>query len=139
LRLSYELLAALLLIASCHDDEEEEEERDQNRDNYWRAQIVVSGAGAVRNASEVFDCVGDGRVQIGLCGPTLIAFDELHPPLLRAIAAPGWRFDHWEASIRSPYGFVHKRRGPMPDGAFYIDGFGYTDTGELETVRAVFR
>jgi len=26
----------------------------------------------------------------------------------------------------------------MPREAFYIDGSGYTDTGELETVRAIF-
>jgi hypothetical protein len=131
-------LIALVLIASCHDDEEEEEEREQTRDNYWRAQIVVSGAGVVRTTSEVFDCVGDGRVQIGLCGPTLVRFDELHPPLLHAIAAPGWRFEHWEARIRSPFGFTRARPGPMPDAAYYIDGFGYADSGELETVRAVF-
>ena len=26
----------------------------------------------------------------------------------------------------------------MPDGRVYLDGFGYSDTGELETVTAVF-
>jgi len=34
-------------------------------------------------------------------------------------------------------GFAHKRRAPIPS-TFYIDGFGYIDTGELETVRAIF-
>lgn len=28
--------------------------------------------------------------------------------------------------------------GPMPDGRVYLDGFGYRDTGQLETVTAVF-
>jgi hypothetical protein len=139
LRRSCELLLAALLIASCGHDEEEQEERDQERANYWRVQIVLAGAGTVRTASAAFDCVGNGRLQIGACGPTLVAFDELHPPLLHALAATGWRFDHWEAQIRSPYGFVRRRVGPMPTGAFYIDGFGYADTGELEIVRAIFK
>jgi hypothetical protein len=26
----------------------------------------------------------------------------------------------------------------MPDGRFYLNGFGYEDTGELDTVTAVF-
>lgn len=129
------------MLASCgHDEDEEEEaeEREQLRANYWRVQIVLVGAGTVRTASAELDCVGNGRLQIGACGPTLVAFDELHPPLLHAIAAPGWRFDHWEAQVRSPYGFMRPRIGPMPRAAFYIDGFGYTDTGELETLRAIF-
>ncbi|MEO8840015.1 MAG: hypothetical protein ABI704_00500 [Kofleriaceae bacterium] len=137
MRPTRELLIALLLIASCHE-EEEEEERDQLRENYWRVQIVVAGAGTVQTSSEVFDCVADGRAQVGMCGPTLVTFDELHPPLLRATAAPGWRFVRWESQVRSPFGFVRSRVGPMPDGMFYVDGFGYSDTGELETVRAVF-
>ena len=27
----------------------------------------------------------------------------------------------------------------MPDGRVYLNGFGYEDTGELETVTAVFK
>jgi hypothetical protein len=62
----------------------------------------------------------------------------MHPTTMQATAAPGWRFDHWESKIVEPDGAVTTRRGRMPDGPVYLNGFGYEDTGELETVRAVF-
>ena len=43
---------------------------------------------------------------------------------------------HGAASTRA--GSKRPRAGPMPDGDVYLDGFGYADTGELETVTAVF-
>ena len=52
---------------------------------------------------------------------------------MRATGAPGWRFDHREAEIRAATGALSRRTGPMPDGRLYLDGFGYTDTGAVET------
>ena len=75
--------------------------------------------------TRAFDCSFLG----GDCGPKLVTFTERQPPLLRATAGPGWRFDHWESSLRT---------GAMPDGEFYLNGFGYEDSGQTETVTAVF-
>jgi hypothetical protein len=58
--------------------------------------------------------------------------------MLAATPAAGRRLDHWESRTREPDGAVVARQGPTPDGARYVNGFGYTDTGELETVTAVF-
>lgn len=124
---------------SCREDEsEEQEERDLARDHFWRAQITIFGQGTVKTHVDAFDCTSDGTAQRGACGPKLVTFKELAPPMMEAIAAPGWRFDHWEALIHEPDGAVHGRTGPMPDGRMYLDGFGYRDTGQLETVTAVF-
>jgi hypothetical protein len=111
------------------DDGEEQEERDNKRPNFWRARIAVVGAGAVTAPTGDFACRSDGAGQTGACGPKLLLFDELAPPIMHATGAPGWRFDHWQSSLR---------KGAMPDGRFYINGFGYVDTGELEVVTAVF-
>ena len=142
------LLLASIAVAtpSCRgckgcerDDElEEQEERDMQRDNFWRAQIAITGRGRVKTYIDAFDCSSDGTAQRGECGPKLVRFKELAPPTMQALPAPGWRFDHWDASIRDPDGGVHGRAGRMPDGPVYIDGFGYEDTGQLETVTAVF-
>ena len=83
-------------------------------------------------------CASDGAHQTGACGPTLLRFDELHPPLLRATGAAGWRFDHWAPLIRESTGAIHARQGRIPDGPLYLDGFGYRDTGALELLTAVF-
>ncbi|HEX8795039.1 MAG TPA: hypothetical protein VF765_29030 [Polyangiaceae bacterium] len=124
---------------SCREDEsEEQEERDLARDHFWRAQITIVGQGTVKTHVDAFDCTSDGKAQHGTCGPRLVVFKELAPPMMEAIAAPGWRFDHWDALIREPDGGTHGRVGPMPDGKMYLDGFGYRDTGQLETVTAVF-
>ncbi|MGH7297118.1 MAG: hypothetical protein ACRELB_19425 [Polyangiaceae bacterium] len=117
---------------------EEQEERDMLRDNFWRARIAISGRGRVETFIDAFDCASEGAGQHGECGPKLVRFKELAPPTMQARPAPGWRFDHWEASIREPDGGAHARPGKMPDGRVYIDGFGHTDTGQLETVTAVF-
>jgi hypothetical protein len=144
-RSSATVAAALLLAMACtgcrscrEDESEEQEERDLSRDHYWRAQITIVGQGTVKTSVDAFDCASDGRVQHGTCGPKLVVFKELAPPTMQAIAAPGWRFDHWDALIREPDGAAHGRPGPMPDGRVYLDGFGYRDTGQLETVTAVF-
>jgi hypothetical protein len=139
-------LLALALVAGwrgmkgCHDDDEleEQEERDMQRDNFWRARIAISGRGEVKTFVDAFDCTSDGAGQRGECGPKLVRFKELVPPTMEARPAAGWRFDHWEASILEPDGSTHGRPGQMPDGKVYIDGFGYEDTGQLETVTAVF-
>lgn len=139
-------LLALALVAGWrasraweHDDEgEEQEERDMTRDNFWRARITIAGRGQVTTFTGAFDCTSDGAGQRGECGPKLVRFKELAPPTMNARPAPGWRFDHWEASILEPDGGSHGRPGKMPDGKVYIDGFGYEDTGQLETVTAVF-
>jgi hypothetical protein len=126
---------------SCERDDEleEEEERDMQRDNFWRAQITISGRGQVKTFIDAFDCVSDeAGGQRGDCGPKLVRFKELAPPTMDARPAAGWRFDHWESSIREADGGVHGRPGRMPDGKVYINGFGYADTGQLETVTAVF-
>ena len=86
----------------------------------------------------MFDCRSDGTTQTGKCGPTLLRFKELQPPLLTAIGAPGWRFDHWESMIRTADGKEAPRQGRMPDARVYLNGFGYSDTGALDTVTAVF-
>ncbi len=125
--------------ASIADREVDEgDEASETRDNVWRAQIAITGRGRVRTVAETFDCSSDGTRTSGACGPTLVRFDELAPPLLHATGAPGWHFDHWASQIRARDGSVHPRAGAMPDGALYLDGFGYADTGELETVTAVF-
>jgi hypothetical protein len=92
----------------------------------------------VKTFVDAFDCTSDGTTQRGVCGPKLVRFKELAPPTMEARPAPGWRFDHWDALIREPDGSTHGRAGPMPDGRVYLNGFGYSDTGQLETVTAVF-
>ena len=144
--------ASLLALASgCHhrttgndvdrgEDEGtgEDEDEDLARPNYWRAQVQIDGHGSVTSTVGRLACNDDATGPHGTCGPVLFRFDELHPPLLRATGAPGWRLDHWSASIREPDGTTRPRQGAMPDGRLYIDGFGYRDTGELELVTAVF-
>jgi hypothetical protein len=122
----------------CEDETEEREEQDLARDHYWRARIEIVGAGRVRTFVDAFDCASDGGATTGRCGPALVRFKELAPATMEAIAAPGWRFDRWESSTREPDGEVLPRPGPMPDGRLYLNGFGYSDTGELETVRVIF-
>jgi hypothetical protein len=141
-------LASLVAIASlglhlgckaCSEEAAmEEEERSLERDHYWSAQVSIVGAGAVRSTQSGIDCASDGIVQRGPCGPVFLRFKELSPAMLEATPAPGWRLDRWESRTREPDGAVVARRGPMPDGARYVNGFGYTDTGELEMVTAVF-
>jgi hypothetical protein len=125
---------------SCERDDEleEQEERDLQRDNFWRVQIAIRGAGRVKTFIDAFDCLSEGRGAHGDCGPKLVRFKELAPPTLEARPAPGYRFDHWESSIREPDGGVHGRPPPMPDGVIYINGMGYSDTGQSEAVTAVF-
>jgi hypothetical protein len=141
------VLAVLLAAASstckgrrgCEEsEEEEEEERDQLRDHYWRARLSIVGKGTLKTHGPAFDCTSDGTVQTGRCGPELLKFKEMSPPLVEEFAGAGWRFDHWESLIREPDGSMVPRAGRMPDGRFYLNGFGYEDTGELETVTAVF-
>ena len=138
---------AIALVAGCRhhtqdadrDDEVEEgEEHDDARDNFWRARIAIVGQGRVATLDATFDCVSDGRAERGACGPTLVRFEERHPPLMRATGASGWRFDHWESQMRSSTGVLTRRSGPMPDGRLYLNGFGYRDTGAVETVFALF-
>ncbi|MFI5298375.1 MAG: hypothetical protein ACHREM_09775 [Polyangiales bacterium] len=126
------------LKAWREEEAEEKEEREMQRDHYWRVQIVVEGQGVVKTFIPAFDCSSDGATQWGECGPKLIAFKELAPPTMEARPSPGWRLDRWESQIREPDGSVHSRKGRVPDGRVYLNGFGYSDTGELETVRAVF-
>jgi hypothetical protein len=123
----------------CEDsDEEEEEERERLRELYWRARIEIVGEGQVKTVVPGFDCVRDGAGQRWTCGPLLLKFKELQPPLMRATAADGWAFDHWESLIRGPAGKTRMRTDPMPDGPLYLNSFRYEDTGETETVRCVF-
>ncbi len=140
-------MASLLLLAciaavpaSCRAcaDKEEDEEENVARDNFWRAQIRIVGKGSVSTSAKAFDCRSDGTTQTGKCGPTLLRFKELQPPLLTAIGAPGWRFDHWASMIRTADGKEAPRQGRMPDGRVYLNGFGYSDTGALDTVTPVF-
>jgi hypothetical protein len=128
------------LGCKCREDDakEEEEERNSSRDHYWRADLKIVGAGAVRTNTPGIDCTSDGTLRRGACGPLLMRFTERNPAMMEATPAPGWRLDHWESRTREPDGSVVGRRGPMPDGARYVNGFGYTDTGESETVTAVF-
>ena len=122
------------------EDEEDDEERDTERDNYWRVRVVLVGEGTVSSAVAPIACVADDTHRgSGDCGPRLIRFKERQPPLLRAIGARGWRFDHWESMITRTAGSTGPRTGRMPDGRLYLNGLGYVDTGELETVTAVFK
>jgi hypothetical protein len=114
------------------------EDQDDSRDNFWRARIAIIGSGNVRTESGVFDCTSTGTDLRGSCGPRLLRFKERQPPLMRATAARGWRFVRWEAAMVEPNGSTRSRSGPMPDGPLYLNGFGYADTGETETVTAVF-
>jgi hypothetical protein len=146
------LLVAVCALASCRrrtpseppvereDDRAErvEEEEDDQRDLYWRARIVIVGRGTVSTASGRFACTSDGTTQSGTCGPTLVRFKELDPPLLQAREVPGWRFDHWESTIRERDGSASTRTIRAPSSRMYMNGFGYADTGQLETVTAVF-
>jgi hypothetical protein len=120
------------------DDEEKEEEAERHRLNYWRVEVAIVGRGIVQSSVGHVACVSNGDRRSGDCGPELFAFEELEPPLLHARAALGWRLARWESSIRALDGTVRSRPPPMPDGDYYINGFGYTDTHELETVTAVF-
>jgi hypothetical protein len=141
------LLVALLCLttsaASCKscqscDDEEEHEEREREREHYWRVAIRITGKGRVKTFIPAFDCRSDGERATGECGPKLVTFKELHPATLEAVADDGWTLGRWSSEIREKDGSVHARQGPMPDGRVYLNGFGYTDTGALETVTAVF-
>jgi hypothetical protein len=120
------------------DEGGDPEEQDDSRDNFWRARISIIGSGNVRTENGEFDCVSDGTTVRGSCGPRLLRFKERQPPLMRATAERGWRFEHWEAVILEPNGSTRPRAGRMPDGPLYLNGFGYADTGEIETVTAVF-
>jgi hypothetical protein len=120
------------------DEGSDPEEADDSRDNFWRARIAIIGHGNVATESKILDCSSDGVQTSGKCGPELMRFKERTPPLLRATAAPDWKFDHWDAVITARTGSNRPRAGRMPDGVLYLDGFGYADTGELETVTAVF-
>ncbi len=125
--------------ASEQDRETDEgEDRDDARDNFWRARIVIIGHGRVATGIDAFDCKSNGVVQSGECGPKLVRFQELQPPLLIATGAAGWAFDHWQSIVTRPDGTKRPRTMPLPDGPRYMNGFGYADTGELETVTAVF-
>jgi hypothetical protein len=140
------LLLAVVILTGCRgckgcerdDEREEQEERDLQRDHFWRAQIVISGHGQVKTVVAAFDCSSDGTGQRGECGPRLVRFKELAPPLMEARPSAGWRFVRWDVVIHTADGGTRPRVGPMPDGRMYLDGFGYADTGELETVTAVF-
>ena len=139
------LLGLVLVVSgsckSCEklrDSDEEDEEQEDGRDNLWRAQITIIGSGNVRTESGVFDCTSTGTDLRGRCGPRLLRFKERQPPLMRATPARGWRFERWEAVMWEPNGSTRARSGPMPDGPLYLNGFGYADTGEIETVTAVF-
>ena len=142
------IVASVLLVVAAtacrrradHEDREdrEDEDEDDQRANYWRARIAIVGSGRVTSLVDGLDCVSDGRTQHGACGPRLFVFDERRPPLLRAIAPAGWRFDHWEAQTRAADGTLTRRTGRMPDGHLYLDGFGYADTGATQTVFALF-
>jgi hypothetical protein len=134
-------MASCARARSCDgsgDESEEREEQDLLRDHYGRASIEIVGAGRVHTSIDAFDCASDGSTAAGRCGPTLVRFKELAPATMEAIAAPSWRFDHWESSTSAPDASVRLPPGPMPDGRLYLNGFGYADTGEVETVRAVF-
>jgi hypothetical protein len=131
-------VVALVALSSCARCEKEDEDEENEQDNFWRAQITIVGQGSVATTTKSFDCTSDGSHQTGQCGPLLQRFKELAPPLLNATARRGWRFDHWESLIRAKDGSAAPRQGRMPDGRFYLNGFGYTDTGALETVTAVF-
>jgi hypothetical protein len=120
------------------DRTEEQEEGEQHLLNYWRVQIKIEGRGTVASAVGGLACASDGERAAGDCGPKLVTFEELRPPLLHAMPAPGWRLARWEATIRSPGGATRQRPPPMPDDEYYLDGFGYSDTRETETVTAVF-
>jgi hypothetical protein len=127
------------LVAQDEDrDSDESEDREDARDNFWRVHVVIVGRGRVTTAISAFDCRSDGLVQSGECGPKLVRFHELRPPLLVAAGSDGWVFDHWESVVRRPDGTTRPRILPLPDGPRYLNGFGYEDTGELETVTAVF-
>jgi hypothetical protein len=117
---------------------EEHEESEQHHLNYWRVQITIVGSGSVDSAIAGLVCTSDGQGTRGNCGPKLLTFEELRPPLLHATPSPGWRLARWESVIRSPGGATRQRPPPMPDGAYYLDGFGYSDTHETEAVTAVF-
>ena len=134
------VVAPLGACKTCHSDDESEEaeERDQQRDNWWRVQVAVTGRGTVTSKDGLIHCSFDEKAGPRACGPVLFRFKELKPPLLDGQPAEGWRLDHWESSVRERDGAVAPRKGPMPDGRYYINGFGYEDTGQLETVTAVF-
>lgn len=117
---------------------EDEEDRNDDRDNYWRVQVSIRGQGRVTTYIDALDCWSDGVAQRGECGPRLLTFKERQPPLMHATGAAGWKLDHWESATREADGTTHPRRGPMPTDRMYMNGFGYIDTGALETVRAIF-
>jgi hypothetical protein len=120
------------------DQSEEQEERNARRPNYWRVQVAIEGQGSVVAVGGALDCRSDGAHQSGECGPKLLTFDELQPPLLRGTGARGWKLARWESQLRQANGQRTARQGPMPDGRWYLNGLGYSDTGALETVTAVF-
>jgi hypothetical protein len=127
--------------AADHDDSDEAEqaeERETARPTFWRVQIAIEGQGRVADATGAFDCHRDAGDQGGSCGPKLVTFPELRPPVLMETPALGWRFVRWQPVVRGRDGAIHPRKLPPPDGPRYINGFGYSDTGELETVTAIF-
>jgi hypothetical protein len=145
-----QLFASLLLVSSlawvagcksCREDDatEEAEEHEALLDEFWRVQVRVEGHGLVSGADGKIRCGSEEHAELRTCGPVLLVFKERTPPLLDGVPDAGWRLDHWESSIRERDGAVGPRKGPMPDGRYYLNGFGYHDSGQLETVTAVFR
>jgi hypothetical protein len=116
---------AVVVARRAGDDDDDDEDAEDAQLNYWRPRVEVVGEGIVTSAVVPIACTPRG----GLCGPLAIAFDERQPPLLRAVPARGWRLAHWQSSLRT---------GPMPDSRFYVNGLGYEDTHQVETVTAVF-
>jgi len=114
------------------------DEADDLRKNFWRMRVAITGAGDATTADGRIACHGTALEVTGACGPVLFEFDERTPPLVHATAARGWRFVRWSSMLTEPDGSTHPRAGRMPDGLVYLNGFGYADTGELETVTAVF-
>jgi hypothetical protein len=127
-------------VAERDDDRatDEGEDSDEARESFWRASVVIVGSGRVTTAVKSFDCVSNGEHQSGQCGPSLVRFAELSPPLLLAEPAAHWHFSHWESVLHEPDGTTRSRSMAWIDGPLYMNAFGYRDTGELETVTAVF-
>jgi hypothetical protein len=120
----------------AHEDEDEDD--DHPPLNLWRVEVRIVGHGALATPHGELACQATGGAATGRCGPELLRFAELDPPLLRATGARGWRFDRWTAELHRRDGTTTPRPAPLPDGRLYLNGLGYVDDGTRETVTAIF-
>jgi hypothetical protein len=120
------------------------EEEREHQDHLWRVGLVLIGEGTVQTNIEGIpemwmDCTRDAKGQSGECGPKLLRWKEVQPPLLDAHGAKGWKFVRWESRTRRwSGGIAPTAKVIAPGNRLYLNGMGNRDTGACEILTAHF-